>query len=96
MGIPVEGHREAYEEISPLGNLTADCPPVLIFHGDHDNIVHMENAVRFKEKADQIGADCTLKIVHNAGHGFSNQGPAPNDPSTKKSADFFVKHLTHL
>jgi dipeptidyl aminopeptidase/acylaminoacyl peptidase len=96
MGCTLEDNRGAYQEISPFSNLSADCPPTLIFHGDADTIVNMEHAVRFKKKADRLGADCTLQIVHNAGHGFTRKtGPDQQIPSAdeiiSRSVDFFTE-----
>lgn len=91
MGCTLEDNRAAYQEISPLYNLSSDCPPILIFHGDADNVVNMEHSIRFKKKTDQQGVDCTLQIVHNAGHGFSRQpeqSPSADD-IINASSDFF-------
>lgn len=92
MGRTMEDEPEAYREISPLCNLSADCPPLLIFHGDSDTIVNMEHSVRFKEKADALSADCTLQVVQNAGHGFGrNNGLSPSvDEILDRVVDFFT------
>lgn len=70
MGCLQEDNPSVYTELSPLENLSETFPPVLIFHGDQDQVVHLEHSLRFKQKADQLGVSCTLQVVRGAGHGF--------------------------
>lgn len=92
MGRTLEENPEAYQEISPLDNLTASCPPVLIFHGDKDRTVNAEHSYRFKQKADQMNIDCTLQIVENAGHGFKRNAQPPLSPDV----DFILSECTRF
>ncbi len=92
MGRHFKDEPEAYREISPFCNLSADCPPVLIFHGDSDGIVNMEHSLRFKRKADQLGTDCTLQIVQKAGHGFRRD--KEQSPSVDEILDRVVGFFT--
>lgn len=60
------------EKLSPFHQLRRDLPPMLIFHGDADKIVPVENATRFKQEMDELGNDCELSVFEQMGHGFFN------------------------
>lgn len=58
---------DPFQEISPYGG------PVLIVHGDADKIVNLSYAIRanraYKERDGRL-AECHLKVIRGAGHGF--------------------------
>lgn len=51
---------DVYDEIKDFDG------PVLIVHGDADTLV----PISYAERASQTYADCTLKVISGAGHGF--------------------------
>ncbi|MBL8233892.1 MAG: alpha/beta hydrolase [Bryobacterales bacterium] len=55
---------------SPIYFITKDLPPTLIYHGDADTLVPLEQSQRFQQAAAQLGHD--VKIVVHAGgkHGW--------------------------
>ncbi len=60
---------ELKEAASPLGYLTADDAPVLIFHGDRDPVVPLSQSRLVLERCREIGVEATLYVVEGAGHG---------------------------
>jgi acetyl esterase/lipase len=81
---------------SPVTYITPDDPPFLILHGDHDEVVPIEQSQILYDKLKAAGVSVELVVVKNAGHGFR---PADGDiqPSMPELAqmvvDFFDKYL---
>ena len=61
-------------ELSPVHHLHRQMPPTVIFHGEADKTVPLENVQRFKRLMQELGNDCDLVTYPNAGHGFFNPG----------------------
>ena len=64
---------------SPVTHVTADDPPVLLIHGDADDVVSYENAEVMKAALDGAGVPVDLLRVPGAGHGPTFPG-AVNPP----------------
>jgi acetyl esterase/lipase len=60
--------RETARALSPLHHITPAMPPVMICHGDHDPLVTLDQSLRFRDRALELGCDVTLHVVENAGH----------------------------
>lgn len=55
---------------SPIYHLTTNVPPILIYHGDADTLVPLDQSVRFQAKARALGGTVEL-VVHPGGkHGW--------------------------
>lgn len=54
----------------PANHLTADDPPVQIFHGTVDQTTPLYQSTNFQEQALSVGVPCGLVQVEGAGHGF--------------------------
>ena len=72
---PTAQDMEAWKEIgrdcSPIYHLSADLPPTLIYHGDADTLVPLEQSQRFRDRAAELGHDVNL-VVHPGGkHGWA-------------------------
>lgn len=76
--------------VSPITHASGDDPPVLIVHGDADNVVPIEHAERLDEKLDAAGADSELVVIEGAGHGVAGAGGAALE---KQVTAFFREHL---
>jgi acetyl esterase/lipase len=59
-------------DVSPIYHLTASLPPTLIYHGDADTLVSLDQSVRFRQRAAELGmADRVVLVVHHGGrHGW--------------------------
>lgn len=81
--------REAYgREISPLYFVTARMAPVLIIHGDADQLVPLYQAERFAAKAKEAGATCKLSVRERKDHGWPGM-----EADLDVFADWFDVHL---
>ena len=65
---------ERWRVISPRHNASKTAPPAVVFHGDADTTVPLENARGFKANLEKAGARCELHVYPGAGHGFFNHG----------------------
>jgi len=68
LGAPYAEAPERYRQASPIEYLDAPDPPVLLFHGDKDYLVPMEQAERFVAKLKDAGGSARLRVVQEAGH----------------------------
>jgi acetyl esterase/lipase len=66
--------REIGRQISPLNHVTPDDPPALIFHGDADQLVPIQQATLIVDKFREQGVECELVIRPGAGHGWPTLG----------------------
>jgi len=57
-------------DMSPIAHVTSNLPPTLIYHGDADTLVPMDQSVRFQTRARELGRTVEL-VVHRGGrHGW--------------------------
>lgn len=61
--------REVATRVSPLEYARPGLPPILTLHGDADNIVPYQHAVRLKKSLDAAGVVNRLHTVKGGGHG---------------------------
>jgi acetyl esterase/lipase len=80
--------REIGYEISPIYHIKKDLPPILIYHGDADTLVPLEQSERFRDRAAEQGG--LVEIVIHAGgkHGWPTMLF-----DMAKFADWYDKHL---
>jgi len=86
-----EGRQELGKEISPFYYVTSNLPPTLILHGDADNLVPIQQAEAFVEKARSAGATARLVVRKGKQHGW----PEILD-DLSLCADWFDEHLRGL
>jgi acetyl esterase/lipase len=96
-GVPHDKNPALWKSGSPVCYVAAGDPPVLILHGDADNVVPLQQAQVFAAALTKAGVPNQLIVVHNGGHGL---GPLPGtqiDPSrpviNQAVLDFFAKNL---
>lgn len=63
--------RAEFEAISPLAYIDPSDPPVVIFHGNADQVVPCCQAPLFYEKLESAGVKTELNLVDGGGHGFN-------------------------
>jgi acetyl esterase/lipase len=75
-------------EISPINHVSADDPPTLIFHGDKDWIVPIQQSEIIVDKLQKAGVEAKLVVKPGAEHGW---------PDTSKEmsmlVDWFDRYL---
>ncbi len=75
-------------ECSPIYHITGDLPPTLIYHGDADTLVPLDQSERFRDRALEKGAKVEI-VVHRGGkHGWLTMLW-----DLRKFADWFDMHL---
>ena len=62
--------REISRSMSPIYHVSADSPPTLIFHGDQDKLVPLQQSESFIEKLKEAGVLAKLVVRNGAGHGW--------------------------
>ena len=73
---------------SPIYHITSELPPTLIYHGDADTLVPLEQSERFRDRAAEHGHDVKI-VVHPGGkHGWLTM-----ILDLRKFADWFDLHL---
>ena len=61
--------RVVAERVSPLSYVRSGLPPILTIHGDADDIVPFEHAVRLHQALDEAGVPAKLHTIERGGHG---------------------------
>ena len=61
--------RAVAERVSPLSHVRSGLPPILTIHGDADNIVPFDHAVRLHQALDEAGVPAKLHVIKGGGHG---------------------------
>jgi acetyl esterase/lipase len=57
-------------ELSPIYYITSNLPPTLIYHGDADTLVPLDQSVRFQAEARKLGCTVDLVVHHGGQHGW--------------------------
>lgn len=57
-------------ELSPIRFVSAETPPTLIFHGDADTLVPLDQSQRYRAAAAEAGAEVELVVHRGGGHGW--------------------------
>lgn len=83
---------ELFEKASPAHYLTAATAPVLMIHGNKDELVPYNQATTMLAACKKTGVDAELITIANGGHGGGGN-QAEWDASILKMADFLKKYL---
>ena len=83
---------ELAQKTMPMNYLTKekDTPPMLIMHGDVDDVVHFNQSCRLYNKLRELGKDVTMYKLIGSGHGT---GGFESVESIDTVCDFVRKHL---
>ena len=77
-------------DISPIAFVSADDPPVLLIHGDADELVPISNSERMHAALTEANVANEMVVIEGAAHGF--RGPAA-ERARQESVTFFTAHL---
>jgi acetyl esterase/lipase len=75
-------------EISPIFHITTNLPPILIYHGDADTLVPLEQSERFQSAARALGCTVEIRVHHGGKHGWWTM---PRD--VRRFADWYDQYL---
>jgi acetyl esterase/lipase len=59
------------KKVSPMSYVRKDAPPVLIIHGDQDDVVPYQQSVKLQAALKKVGAKVDLITVPGGKHGFT-------------------------
>jgi len=96
-GVPCEKAPGLWKSGSPLFHVKAGDPPMLLVHGDADDLVPIAQSKVFDEALTKAGVPHELLVVKNAGHDFKPAPGAAINPSAREIEKavlaFFDKYL---
>ncbi|WP_229908490.1 alpha/beta hydrolase [Comamonas sp. JC664] len=69
-GVPLQGHREQYELLSPINHVGPRAPPTLLLHGGADSVVPLDASRALAARLAQVGVSHALFTLPYAEHGF--------------------------
>jgi len=75
-------------EMSPLYHVTSNLPPTLIYHGDADTLVPLDQSQRFQTRARELGRPIELVVHPGGSHGWLTMLW-----DIRHFADWFDQHL---
>jgi acetyl esterase/lipase len=75
-------------ELSPIYYVRSNLPPILIYHGDADTLVPLDQSERFQAEARKRGCTVALVVHHGGGHGWWSM-----IWDIRRFADWFDRHL---
>ena len=81
--------RVVLRETSPLVHVTADDPPTLLFHGDQDRLVPIQQSEILVRRMREVGVECNLVVAKGEGHGWKTALPGERDEVVR----WFDRHL---
>ncbi|GGH26869.1 alpha/beta hydrolase [Paenibacillus segetis] len=86
--------REELLKYIPIEHVTAEYPPTLLLHGDHDTDVPYEQSVIMYEKLKEYGVTTKLVTIEGADHVFDQNFEDPMVQNAfQKVVDFLKIHL---
>lgn len=87
-GAPTEDPR--WIEASPIYRIVEGAPPFMIFHGEEDDVVYVDQSIRFHRALFDAGVDAKIELLPGEGHSFTFTGFGN---ILEESTDFFRQHL---
>ena len=90
LGGPPSEKTDVAKLASPLLHVTKDDAPTLIFHGDKDPLVPLEQSQLLADALKKAGVECELVVIEGAGHGGKD---FMSDANRNKVIAFMNKHL---
>lgn len=91
LGGDFEAKKELAEEASPVAWASPSSAPMLHVHGTEDAVVSIRQSERLHEALTQAGADSTLRVVTDGGHGRGAE--FGGEVLIGEVGDFFDRHL---
>lgn len=68
----MEVWKEIGRDCSPIYFLSDQLPPTLIYHGDADTLVPLDQTLRFRDAAKEFGQDVQVVVHRGGGHGWAS------------------------
>jgi acetyl esterase/lipase len=81
--------RGVFHKTSPLTHVSRDDAPTLLFHGDEDKLVPMQQSQEFVRRMKQAGAICELVVAEGEGHAWQE----PFTGERARIAEWYDRYL---
>ena len=78
-------------QASPINYLSKDDPPLLMFHGEMDRRIDVEQARQFALALKALGRKDKVVLLPDGGHGL--EGPYLDSKHRDRIERFFARHL---
>jgi acetyl esterase/lipase len=88
LGAPVSKQLALARAASPITYVSKDSVPVMLFHGEQDKLVPVEQSIALDAALKAAGAQSTLIIYKDKGHAFGL-----DDEALRKVKEFFDRSL---
>jgi acetyl esterase/lipase len=89
LGAPLDESADKAKTASPITYVSAAAPPVLMIHGDQDDLVAIAQSKRLHAALDRAGVNNQLLVVHDAGH----DGPLFSAPELQPVVIHFLNRI---
>lgn len=89
LGGPVSKNLDLARLASPATHVDDGDPPLLMIHGEKDNVVHLSQSENLLRVYNEHGLDAHLHIEYGSGHGW----PKTTDAEREEVLSFLAKHL---
>lgn len=70
LGAPISEREELARLLSPLNYVSTNSPPIFLAHGTSDTLVPDEETTLFHDAMQNVNAECSIKLIQGAGHGW--------------------------
>ena len=80
--------------LSPIQLLRADSPPILIAHGDNDDVLPVSNTIKMRDACIATGVPVECVICKGAKHCFDGkENDPPDEEIVRRTVLFFLRNL---
>ncbi len=93
LGGAPEDKPEVCRDASPISHVTPGMPPFLIFHGEKDMAVPLDQSESLVAALTAVGVEATLVVVRNADHGLGPVDEKGSSPTQQGIAQMKVEFL---
>ena len=93
---PEDPENRAYRDASPVSHVTADDAPMLLFHGDLDDIVPIQQSELMEATLKKAGVEVRFVRVPGGKHGGNFQFPAGDPKAPDEIGDAIAWFDSHL
>ena len=92
-GLPEE-KPEAAKKLSPVEYVSAEMPPILLIHGEKDDVIPVNQSELFLKVARKVDAPVSLMRVRGAGHSLGGKKISPSIAEVNEKAfEFMMENL---
>ena len=85
----------AFDPFCPIRNVTKDCPPTLLLHGNKDTDVPYQQSVDMAEVLKRHGVEHDFITVTNGAHDFDGENGGLKDPANRERFQRVLDFLKH-